>query len=185
MNKFLVSALLIITFTIGLGAGYTLTPEYASMSDKEETMVPLGAADRYVDLRYINGLISHHLTAIDLARQALRESHREEIRSLAEEIIASDERGIAELMTWKQSWFKDDRKISKFDAVNLGTNDNKFDLRFLNALIYHHETAIMTASEISTKSSRNEVLNLADTIKVSLSSGMRSLEQWRADWYGI
>lgn len=186
MSKFFVYSIIIITFIIGLGAGYTLTPEYAStMQEKSTTMVPLGKADRFIDQRYLNGVISHHLTAIDLSRQALAKSHRDEIRNLAEEIIKSDEASIKQLMIYKQTWYKDSRNSGEFEKINLGDNDKRFDLRFLNALIAHHEEAIDTAKEISTKSTRDEVLNLADEITQSLVKNKLVLEQLRKDWYSI
>lgn len=186
MSKLLVYSLIIIAFIVGLGAGYTLTPEYAStMQEKSTNMAPLGKADRFIDLRYLNGVIAHHLTAIDLARQALEKSHREEIRTLAEEIIKSDEASIKQLMTYKQKWYKDSRSAGDFEKINLGDNDKRFDLRFLNALITHHIEAIDTAKEISTKSTRSEVLNLADEITQSLGGNKLILEQLRKDWYAI
>jgi len=186
MSKLLVYSLIIIAFIVGMGAGYSLTPEYAStMQEKNTTMVPLGKADRFIDLRYLNGVIAHHLTAIDLARQALEKSHREEVRNLAEEIIQSDEASIKQLMIYKQSWYKDDRNIGEFEKINLGDDGKRFDLRFLNTLITHHVEAIDTAKEISTKSTRDEVLNLADEITQSLGKSKLILEQLRKDWYAI
>src|SRR3989344_8408012 len=165
MSKLLVYSLIIIAFIVGMGAGYSLTPEYAStMQEKNTTMVPLGKADRFIDQRYLNGVIAHHLTAIDLAKQALDKSHREEIRRLAEEIIKADEENIKQLMVYKLSWYKDSKTIDVFEKINLGENDKRFDLRFLNALIAHHIEAIETAKEISTKSTRDEILDLADEI---------------------
>jgi len=186
MSKLLVYSLLIISFIIGLGAGYTLTPEYAStMRSEKVAMAPLGKADRFIDQRYLNGVIAHHLTAIDLAKQALEKSHREEIRTLSEEIIKSDEASIKQLMAYKLSWYKDGRLVNDFNRINLGNNDKRFDLRFLNALISHHDEAIETAKEISGKSTRDEVLNLADNINQSLWKNKLVLEQWRHDWYAI
>lgn len=186
MSKLLVSSLLIIFFTLGLGAGYSLTPEYAiKMQSSEVDMFSLGKADRFVDQRYLNGVISHHLTAIDLSKQALEKSHREEVRSLAEEIIKSDEANIRELMVYKQKWYKDDRSINSFSKINLGDNDGRFDLRFLNALIAHHQEAIETAREISGKSTRDEILNLAGSISLNLNKNKLVLEQWRSNWYNV
>lgn len=186
MSKLLVYSLLIIAFIVGLGAGYTLTPEYATaMEERQTTMVVLGRADRFVDLRYLNGSIAHHLSEIKLAKQALEKSHREEIRDLAEAIIRSDTESIKQLMDYKLSWYQDKRSIDDYEKVNLGDNDKKFDLRFLNALVAHHELALDMAKEISGKSTRTQVLNLADNSTVSLSKDILIFEQWRRDWYGL
>lgn len=184
MPKLLVYSLLIVFFALGMGAGYSLTPEYASkMDERESVMTPLGKADKYIDKRYLDGVIAHHLTAIDLAKQALEGSHRKEVRGLAKEIIETDEANIKELRTYKLSWYKDDKEIDSFNKINLGEEGERFDLRFLNALIAHHEEAIETAREISTKSTRDEILDLADNITQGLTAGKTTLEQWRKEWY--
>lgn len=186
MNKYLVFALLIITFTLGLGAGYTLTPEYAKeMQAKNLPMEELGLPDKYLNLRYLNGVIAHHRAAIFLAKQAIDNSHKDEIRKLGEEIVKADEDSIKELISWKLSWFGDSRQNPNFNKINLGENDGKFDLRFLNALIAHHDEAIVTAKEVMTKSSRLEVLNLADGIITGLSASKIRLVDWRKAWYQI
>ncbi len=186
MNKYLVFSLLIITFTLGMGAGYTLTPEYAKeMQAKYSPMKELGLPDKFLDLRYLDGVIAHHRAAIYMAKQALENSHRTEVRKLSEAIIKADEESIKELYSWKQSWFKDTRQIVSFSKTNLGPDDDKFDLRYLNALIAHHDEAILTAKEVMTKSSRLEVLNLSDGIISGLSANKNQLIDWRKSWYQI
>ena len=51
-------SLSLITFVLGMGFGYYFTPQYQqAMSEK---IMDLGAADRLVDLRYLNAMIAHH-----------------------------------------------------------------------------------------------------------------------------
>ena len=184
MSKTLTFSIVIVTFILGIGTGFILSPEYANkMTTKRTAMVELGRADKFVDQRYIDGVIAHHLNAIFMARQAETNSERKEIRDLAKEIITADEKSIQELYEWKKSWVSNSKEITVYEKINLGASDDKFDLRFLNALIAHHEEAIMTAKEIRTKSQRNEILNLADTIIQNLSSGMDTLTEWRNNWY--
>jgi len=184
MSKTLTFSIVIVTFILGIGTGFILSPEYANkMASKRTAMVELGRADKFVDLRYIDGVIAHHLNAIYMARQAETNSERKEIKDLAKEIISVDEASVKELYEWKKTWFNNTKQITVYEKINLGKSDDKFDLRFLNALIAHHEEAIMTAKEIRTKSQRNEILNLADTIIKNLSSGMETLAAWRTNWY--
>ncbi len=186
MSKPLTFSIVVVTFILGMGTGFILSPEYAvRMSDKKSAMVELGRADKFIDLRYIDGVIAHHLNAIYMAKQAETNSQRKEIKELAKEIIAVDTKSIEELYGWKKSLFNNTKQITQYEKINLGIYDEKFDLRFLNALIAHHEEAIKTAKEIRTKSQRNEILNLADTIIKNLSSGVTTLSGWRTNWYKI
>ena len=104
---------------------------------------------------------------------------------LSKEIIKVDEASIKELYAWKKSWFNNTKQITVYEQINFGNYDDKFDLRFLNALIAHHEEAIMTAKEIRTKSQRNEVLNLADSIIEGLTKSKEALLKYRLTWYQI
>jgi uncharacterized protein (DUF305 family) len=100
-------ALALIGGVAGLGIGYVLTPGY-SMTDK--TRMDLGRPDRTLDLRYLNAMIAHHRGAMLLAEQA-KKSGREEIRTLAEDILASEPKLIDELYAWKREWYGDRRSV--------------------------------------------------------------------------
>jgi len=173
-----------VIFMIGLGAGYALTPEYAQMkAEKLTPMAELGQADAFLDLRYVNGMIAHHLSAIDMAKQALVHSKRPEILDLAQVIITSDERGIQQLYDYKRAWYSDTQEVKVYEKKQLGTGDELFDLRFINALLAHHQMAIETAREVAQKSTRNEVLTLADEVDTNLSASAKQLAEWRKQWY--
>lgn len=181
---YLVFSVSIITFVLGVAIGYYLTPEYQfSMYDK--TKMDLGNADRWVDARYINAMIAHHRGAILLAQQAEKEGGRDDIKNLAIEIQANEPKLIAELYGWKKMWYGDDRVVTDPFVARLGVRDEKFDLRFLNALIAHHELGISMTKEIRIKSSRTEVLNNADAVESFLVNSGNMLKEWRKNWYSI
>lgn len=177
---------IVIALILGIGIGFSVTPEYALMkSEKQSPMMSIGKADRYVDLRFIDGMIAHHLAAIYLANQAKEQSKRPQVLSLANTIIEVDTEGIAKLYEQKKSWFGNTKQITQFAKVQLGSADEQFDLRFINALVAHHEEAIDVAREMQTKSTRSDVLTIAGSVITGLSDGIKTLETWRGEWYGI
>jgi len=187
MNKIsltLAVALMIITGVIGLSIGYYLTPEYQiSMYDK--TSMDLGNADRTLDLRYINAMIAHHRGAMLLADQASKQTQRQEMKDLAAKILNDEPKAIAELYSWKKNWYKDTKTVKDPLVPNLGAYDEKFDLRFLNALIAHHEYGLTMTKDVKTKSSRVEILNNADAVDTFLTTTLKLFKDWRLEWYGI
>ncbi len=186
MNKSLATSFIIIAYLIGVGVGFFLTPEYTQMEEaKTSPMMELGKADRNLDLRFINGMIAHHQSAIYLSEQAIKNSSRTEIRELAHTIINLDQEGIKRLYSWKEQWYRSSEKITNFQKINLGPADSQFDLRFLNAMITHHEEAIAVATDVLTKSYRTEVLNEANAVNSLLSENLRVLKEWREAWYGV
>jgi hypothetical protein len=183
MSKHLLAiSLLIIGFIVGMGAGYFLTPQY--QETMYEKSMDLGPADRLVDLRYLNAMIAHHRGAMLLAKQA-EQSQRSEIQSLAAAIQKDEPKLIAELYQWKQEWYRDTRSVRDPLPARIGSYDEKLDLRFLNALIAHHEAGILMTQEIRTKSSRIEVLNNADAVENFLKTTRITLKESRKAWYNI
>jgi len=180
----LVSSLLIVTGILGVGVGYYLTPEY-KLSMYEKTSMDFGRADRLVDLRYINAMIMHHRGAMLLAEQAFVKTERKEIKDLSSDILKNEPGAIAELYEWKKEWYKDTRLVKDPVVANLGGADDKFDLRFLNALIVHHEDGLIMTRSIKSKSSRTEILDNADAVDVFLTTTLKVFKDWRMEWYKI
>lgn len=182
MSRPLGISLIVVAFLVGTGFGFYLTPEYSALG--AGGAMEEGAADRLSDLRFLNGLIRHHEQAVDLARQAAAASTRPEIQGLAAGIVSGMPAKIDELYAWKKSWYRDSRRVTGA-RLPLGSADEQFDLRYLNALINHHREAIMMAEGIRRISARNEVLTLAAEVIRIDSADIAQFEAWRAAWYGI
>ena len=110
-------------------------------------------------LRFIDAMIPHHQGGVDMAKVALHKSQRPQIEKLANDIIKVQNKEIAELKQWRQAWYpKAGDKPLAYDAqmghmmemssnqiksmmmsMDLGAADAHFDLRFINAMIPHHE----------------------------------------------
>lgn len=179
----LIISLLLVSLMIGVGIGYYFNPSY-QQTMYQKTEMGLGEADRFLDLRYLDAMAAHHRAAILLADQIVDKTQRPEVKALAQS-IQNGEKRIDELYQWKKDWYKNDRKVADPEVANLGTSDDKIDLRFLNALIAHHESGIEMTKEVRVKSSRNEILNNADLVEQSFTNSLKNLKEWRKQWYGI
>lgn len=164
----------------------------------------LGPADATYDLRFIDAMIMHHEGAITMAEAALERSERDEIRQLAQAIIAEQEREIAQMQEWRQAWYPDApaEPIMYHAAMNhdmpmdaamaaamrmdmdLGPADDEFDLRFINAMIPHHEGAVVMAEDLQAKSDRPEMQELAEEIISAQQAEIDQMAAWRQEWYG-
>lgn len=164
----------------------------------------LGPADATYDLRFIDGMIPHHGGAVVMAEAALENSQRPAIRQLAEDIIAAQQVEIAQMQDWRAAWYpnapaepmmyhaemKHDMAMSEEMIaamgmdMDLGGADDEFDLRFIDAMIPHHEGAVAMAEDLKEKSQRPELLTLADEIITSQQAEIDQMEQWRQEWYG-
>ncbi|HEY9623284.1 MAG TPA: DUF305 domain-containing protein [Crinalium sp.] len=173
--------------------------DHASMSSMD-----LGPADEIFDLRFIDAMIPHHEGAVAMAREALQKSNRPEIKQLAQAIIEAQEKEISALKQWRQTWYPrmsdepimysvemghtmpmtDEMRSSMMMNGDLGAADDQFDLRFINAMIPHHEGAIEMAGQALEKSDRPEIIKLAQDIIDSQQQEVEQMQQWRQNWYG-
>lgn len=184
ISIFLVFGLLIVSTILGIGFGYYITPEYQSTMFERSNM-DMGPADSTFDLRYTNAMISHHRGAMLLATKLAKNTKRPEMTSLAQNILDSEPKSIAQLYKLKKEMYGDNKKIRDPIVANLGSYDNKFDLRFINAMIAHHEIGINMTKETRQKSNRAEILNDADGVEIFLTNSIQALYELRKNWYKI
>lgn len=67
--------------------------------------------------------------------------------------------------------------------TSLGPSDEEFDLRFIDAVVLHHEGAIAMAKQVLQLSQRNDLKQLAQTIITTQQSEIDQMSQWRQSWY--
>jgi uncharacterized protein (DUF305 family) len=163
----------------------------------------LGPADADYDLRFIDAMILHHQGAVVMAKEVQQKSKRSEMKQLADEIIEAQEQEIAQMQQWRQAWYpkageqpmawhsqmghmmamsSEQMKAMQMD-MDLGKADDEFDLRFLNAMIPHHEGALVMARDVLSKSQRPEMKQLAENILTSQQKEIEQMVQWRQAWY--
>jgi len=177
--------------------------DHGSMSSGSMNM-SLGPKNESFDLLFIDGMTPHHTGAIVMAQEALAKSQRPEIKQLAQSIIEAQQKEISQMKQWRQAWYpaagdtammydaqmghtmpmSAEMKSSMMMNMNLGSADDQFDLRFLNAMIPHHQGALTMAKEALEKSDRPEVKQLAQNILTSQQSEIDQMNQWKKAWYG-
>lgn len=64
----------------------------------------LAEADPF-DRAFIDNMIPHHQSAIDMANVVLEESETPRLRELAEAIVEAQEREIEQMRQWRQQWY--------------------------------------------------------------------------------
>ncbi|MBW4423721.1 MAG: DUF305 domain-containing protein [Nostoc desertorum CM1-VF14] len=163
----------------------------------------LGPADANFDLRFIDAMTPHHQGAVEMAKEAQQKSKRPEIKKLADDIIKSQNQEITQMKQWRQAWYPNagnkpmaynsqmghmmemssDQMQTMMMSQNLGAADAEFDLRFINAMIPHHEGAVTMAKDALNKSQRPEIKKLAQAIIKDQDTEIKQMQQWRKAWY--
>jgi uncharacterized protein (DUF305 family) len=163
----------------------------------------LGPRDQSFDLRFIDGMTPHHEGAVEMSRQALKLSKRPEILTLAQAIIDAQAKEIAQMKVWRQSWYPDvspelvmwheemkhmmamtpEMRQGMMMSGDLGLADDQFDQRFIDAMIPHHEGALVMAQDALEKSDRPPIRQMAEAILQSQTEEINQMKQWRKSWY--
>ena len=155
---------------------------------------PNAAAAAY-DLQFLDTMIAHHQGAVEMAGPAAAKAQHAEIKTLAGNIISSQQTEIAQMKAWREKWFagaapainmemagmKD--SMMRMDMKKLGTlNGNAFDIEFIGQMIPHHEGAVVMAKEALKKSTKDEIKNLAKAIIAAQEAEIKQMDDWRTAW---
>jgi uncharacterized protein (DUF305 family) len=154
-----------------------------------------------IDKHFIEQMIPHHEGAIDMAKLALVKSKRPEIKTLATAIIEGQTKEINDMTSWYKDWFGNDvPKVSggmmgggmmSQSGMHMGgqedmaslENATDFDKAFLEAMIPHHQIALMMVQMLESGSNRPEMLQLAKNITTSQSKEIQQMQAWYTQWY--
>lgn len=154
-----------------------------------------------IDRHFIEQMIPHHDGAVAMAKLALERSKRTEIKTLATAIIEGQTKEIQDMEVWYKDWFgKDVPQVSSgmmgggmmsSSGMHMGgqedmtvlENAKDFDKAFLEAMIPHHQLALMMVRMLEAGSNRPEMLQLAKNITNSQSKEIQQMQAWYSVWY--
>lgn len=169
-------------------------------------MMPSSTAD--LDRAFIDMMVPHHQSAIEMAKVAKERATRDELRSLADAIVAAQEAEITQLREWRQAWFGSSdtpgmdamplmpgMEMPGMDGMGMdGTMDmtvdikalrtaEPFDQAFIEAMTAHHETAIAAAKIIASSTDRQELQGVAADIIEAQQREIDQMQGWLKSWY--
>ena len=141
------------------------------------------------DAQFIDGMIEHHQGAIEMAQQALDQAEHEELRTLAEAIIAAQNTEIEQMQEWRTAWYAD---LPPTGGMDMGMGDMvissdesiPFDQRFITAMISHHQGAIDMATMAKQMAEHQEIRDLADAIITAQQAEIEQMQAWEQAWFG-
>lgn len=153
------------------------------------------AANAPYDLQFLDTMIAHHQGAVDMAKMVETKAQHAELKTLAKNIIVSQEKEIGEMKAWREKWFAGvapamnmemagmNDSMKDMDMTKLGSlTGNAFDLEFIGQMIPHHEGAVIMAKEARQKSQRAEIKNMANSIIRDQEAEIKQMKDWQAAW---
>lgn len=152
--------------------------------DEEAASGAGNAADR----AFLEGMIPHHESGVELGKLAARLSEHDELKELGENV---DEVQAEEAEQMKAAHerlfgepFPEGEHAMGEEALAELENADPFDSAFIDELIPHHQDAIKMAREEIAGGSDEELQELAGNIVETQSKEIKDMNEWREDWYG-
>jgi len=173
MSKLAVLLAILAFVVVGCGGG----DEGAEQATGQETtatgQVPF-------DQAFIDAMVPHHREAIEMARAAnSRGLTQPDLQKIANDIIASQQRAIDQMLDWREQWFGSRTPGPVLPDV-LGVPESELgmehgnadevagavdvDQKFAEMMIPHHDGAIAMAEAAKERAQHEEVKDLAEAI---------------------
>ncbi|XYH94671.1 DUF305 domain-containing protein [Sorangium sp. So ce1128] len=152
------------------------------------------------DRQFIDMMTPHHEGAVMMAMTAQERAEHEELKAMADEIVAAQNHEISQLKSWREQWYgsaetppvdempmlpgmEHDSMMDMVQANEELKTAEPFDLAFIDAMIPHHEMAIDAAEMAQQEAEHAEIRTLADGIIEAQQREIDQMKAWRAEWY--
>lgn len=181
------------------GGHSNATPATAVVDRSDAGQVGEPTAGTEFDQQFIASMIAHHESAIEMARVAVEQAEHPELKQLANEIIRAQEAENEQMARWNQEWYGGESNnvsdnghsnmpgMQMEGAMGVSAEELRdaepFDRAFIDAMIPHHQGAIVDARAAIEKATHPELKELAKNIVKTQQREINQMQQWRSEWY--
>ncbi len=155
-----------------------------------ESLQPL--TGKKFEAGFLNQMIQHHRSAIDMAKMVSSHTKRPELNKLADNIVSMQEKEIGQLTQWLKEWQRAepekmpkmaDKKM-KAEMVKLeAAKAAEFDKMFLEMMIEHHAGAVRMSRLVKEKSTRPELLKFSENVIKDQTAEIQQMQDWQTAWF--
>jgi uncharacterized protein (DUF305 family) len=145
---------------------------------------------------FTQNMIPHHQQAIAMAKLLDTHTTSQELRTLADRIVASQGQEVTLMQGWLRAWGKPATPqgmdhgamhmpgtMSEAELRQLmATRHQDFDLMFLDMMTAHHQGAIDMANTELRDGALPEVKRLAQQIIDAQQAEIEQFQQWQKEW---
>jgi uncharacterized protein (DUF305 family) len=187
---------IIVAVVVAAGAGLAVGAAIWAGGDHDSDSTDMSTAHGSGDMMmmtsldeqsFLEQMVPHHESAVEMATMALDKSTRPQVRQLAQGIIDAQEAEIAQMRDWHQEWYGAELQSDAAMHTDMGDLEQAtgpdFDRMFLRMMIAHHASAIMMADAVTMDDPRAEVTTLAGEITAAQSKEIGEMQEWREQWF--
>ncbi len=167
----------------------TATPASDPMTDSLK-----GLSGKDFEVKFMQDMIAHHQSAIDMAKLVPAHTKRPELNTLSQNIISAQTKEISQMTTWLAHWYNEKPLADSMSAPGMmdmmggmdklkNTKDAEFDRQFLDMMTQHHQQAVSMAKLVPEKTQRPELVNLSKDIIRTQSAEIQQMTTWKKQWF--
>ena len=147
------------------------------------------------DLGFIDTMSKHHRGAMEMAAMAQMKLEHAGLKALAKEIPVAQEKEIAQMKSWRDSWYPDAPVAA--DTSSPGMNPGMdmdhmktmkagraYDVMFIDMMVPHHENAVKMSKAALASAEHPEVKKLAQQIIDMQTKEIDQMKKWKAELAG-
>jgi len=140
-----------------------------------------------VTRHFIEQMIPHHEDAVTMSDLALRQAEHPELKQLATTIKQTQSAEIKQMQDWYKQWYGTD--VPAGAAMSMGQMQSidgakPFDKAFIEAMVPHHEQALMMSKMALQSADRPEFRSFLQNIITTQTAEIEKMRQWYQQWYG-
>ncbi len=190
----LLVALLLAIPVAPVGAAPPMVPGMDQMQQQmdQDTAKLRGLSGKDFEIAFLEMMISHHESAIMMAQLVPTRATHPELKTLAQNIVTSQQREIAQMRGWLRDWYG----IANPPAMPMAGMDQmmaamqqltgaEFERAFLMMMPMHHMGASGMAALAPGRATHPELLQLARNIVTSQGQEIEQMRGWAMAWYGF
>lgn len=149
------------------------------------------------DRSFIANMIVHHEGAVTMANLALENAKHQELKDMAKNIIADQEKEISQMTAWQKKWgypstsadnMMDHSAMGMMDEMSGmetsldGKTGDDFDKAFIEQMSLHHQSAIDMAAPGIMNAKHQEIKDLTSAVVTAQSKEIKQMKQWQEQW---
>jgi uncharacterized protein (DUF305 family) len=150
---------------------------------------------------FLEAMIPHHESAIEMAKLAKRRAEHPEVKDLARRIVRTQRDEIRQIERIHQRLFAqkilpnpdahqglglsaEEAGMAHLEPTAALADAKPFDKAFIDEMVPHHQGAIRMARAVLDETDDGGVRSLAEAIVMTQSDEIQQMNRWRRAWYG-
>ena len=160
-------------------------PGEMSMAEMSKKLEPLKGKE--FEVTFLKEMISHHQSAVDMAKMVATRTKRPELNKMATGIIADQQKEIGEMTEWLKAWYEQKpagmaMQMPGMDKLQ-AAKDAEFDKLFLSMMAEHHQGAVDMAKLVDGRAEHAKLKTLAESIIKAQTQEIAQMKAWQKAWF--